>query len=342
MNNSMKAVGFYQHLPITDPASFEDVTIPIPTPGAHDLLVQVQGVSVNPVDTGVRKGGRKNKLAHPKIIGWDSVGTVTAVGPEVTLFTPGDRVWYAGEFTKAGSDEEFQTVDERIVGHAPQNLTDQQAAAIPLVGLTAYEALFEKMHLDCTSHQGESILIINGSGGVGSMAVQLAKLAGLTVIATASKPASIDWVNQLGTDYVVDHHQNLVKQVRALGFKNVDYILNLNNLDAHWQEISELIRPDGMIAATTENHRLIDLQALTKKRATFAWEWMYSKSYYQTENMITQHDILDHIAQLYNDKALQPVDTVHYQPINAENMRKAHADVESGHMVGKLSLTAWS
>ena len=343
MTIKMKAVGFYQHLPINNRDSFEDLLLTIPEPQAHDLLIKVTGVSVNPVDTFVRQNGRHNRLVHPKVIGWDAVGLVIAVGSQSTLFQTGDRVWYAGDFKRSGSDAQFQVVDERLVGHAPSQLTDEQAAAVPLVGLTAYESLFEKLQISWSiaNNRHKTILIINGAGGVGSIAVQLAKLAGLTVIATASKPTSIDWVQKLGADFNVDHHQDLVSQVQSLGFKEVDYILNLNNLDAHWHEIATLIKPDGQITATTENHRLIDLQQLTKKRATFSWEWMYSKSYYQTTDMVSQHTILDHISQLYNQQKLAPIATETYSPINAETMRKAHTDVESGRMVGKVTLVGW-
>lgn len=339
--NSIKAVGFDQHLSIDNPDSFQDININVPEAHDHDLLVRVNGVSVNPVDTFVRKSGRKNRLNKPKVIGWDAVGIVTSTGDEVTLFNKGDRVWYAGDFTRSGSNAQLQLVDERIVGLSPKNLTDDQAAAIPLVGLTAYESLFEKLGINWTGNENKTILIINGAGGVGSIAIQLAKLAGLTVIATASRDKSISWAKKMGADQVVNHHQDLVAQVRHLNKKYVDYILNLNNLDAHWNEIAELIKPDGQIVATTENHRLIDLQKLTKKRATFAWEWMYSKSYFKTATMISQNQILNHLAKLYMDNALLPINTINYPLINASNMRKAHADVETGSMIGKVVLTGW-
>lgn len=233
-------------------------------------------------------------------------------------------------------------MDERIVGNAPVNLSDEQAAAIPLVGLTAYESLFEQLPIDVkVDSHNKVILIINGAGGVASIAVQLAHLAGLKIIATASRPESIKWAKRNGADYIVNHRQDLVKQVRALGFKYVDYILNLQNLDAHWDEIAQLIKPEGFVAATTENHHLIDLQKLTKKKATFAWEWMYTKSYYHTSDMISQSHILNRLAKLYDDKKLKLIDTKHYSPINAKNLRKAHADVETGHMTGKVTLSGW-
>lgn len=341
MTNKIKAVGFYQHLPVSETDSLQDLIISEPVLKDRDILVRVDGVSVNPVDTGVRRGGRKNKLVHPRIIGWDSVGQVISVGKKVSLFKPGDRVWYAGEFTRSGSNAQHQVVDERIVGLAPNNLSDEQAAAVPLVALTAYESLFEKMGVTLKSDKQKVLLIINGAGGVGSLAIQLAKLAGLTVIATASKEKSVEWVKKLGADFVIDHHRDLIKQVKDLHLPEVDYILNLNNLDAHWNEIAEIIKPEGHVVATTENRRLIDLQKLTKKRVTFSWEWMYSKSYYQLESMITQHNILNNIKELYEQRKLIPVDTINYAPINANNLRKAHADVESGRMVGKVTLTGW-
>lgn len=342
MEKQIKAVGFYRHLPITKNESFENVLIDMPTASGNDILVKADGISINPVDTFVRRGGRNNKLVKPKIIGWDAVGTVTAKGDDVSLFNVGDRVWYAGDFTRSGSNAQYQLVDERIASIAPDNLDDSQAAAIPLVGLTAYESLFEKLSIDWSANNTKkTILIINGSGGVGSIAIQLAKLAGLTVIATASKPKSVAWIKKLGASCVVDHHKDLITQIRNSGNKYVDYILNLNNLDAHWNEIAELIKPDGQVVATTENHRLIDLQKLTKKRVTFSWEWMYSKSYYQTEDMISQHKILTHLAKLYEEGKLQSITTETYQPINANNMKKAHADIESGHMIGKVTVSRW-
>lgn len=192
MEKQIKAVGFYRHLPITNKGSFENVLIGMPTASGKDILVKVDGISVNPVDTFVRRGGRSNKLVRPKIIGWDAVGTVTAKGDDVSLFNVGDRVCYAGDFTRSGSNAQYQLVDERIASIAPDNLDDSQAAEIPLVGLTAYESLFEKLSIDwSTNNTKKTILIINKSGGVGSITIQLANLAGLTVIATATKPKSV-------------------------------------------------------------------------------------------------------------------------------------------------------
>lgn len=260
----MKAIGFKKHLKIDDPESLIDFEMKKPTAKGHDLLVKVNAVSVNPVDIGVRKGGH-SVLKTPKVIGWDACGVVEEVGSKVSLFKPGDRVFYAGSFIRSGSDSEYQLVDERIVGHAPETLKDNEAAAMPLTSLTAYEALFEQMDLTWNqeNNQHKTILIINGAGGVGSVATQLAHLAGLTVIATASRPDSIKWTQDHGADYVVNHREDLVKQVRKLGFKYVDYILELKDLDGHWKEMCELIKPEGHIISITENHRPINLRLLT-------------------------------------------------------------------------------
>lgn len=339
----MKAIGFKKHLNIDNPESLIDFEIPIPVPVGHDLLVKISAVSVNPVDVGVRKNG-KGVLRNPKVIGWDACGKVEKVGDKVTLFKPGDRIFYAGSFIRPGSDSEYQLVDERIVGHAPKGLTDEEVAAMPLTSLTAYEALFEQMGLELNSskNKGKNILIINGAGGVGSIASQLAHLAGLTIISTASRPASTAWTIDHGADYVVNHRKDLIAEVRKIGYKYVDYILELNNLDGHWKEMCELIKPEGHIVSITENHRPINLRLLTKKKAHFSWEWMYTKSYYHTDDMISQHEILDKIAQMLDNGKLKSTLNKTLSPLNAQNLRKAHELVESGHMTGKVVVSKWS
>ena len=338
----MKAIGFSEHLDIKNPKSLFEFETPKPTPKGHDLLVKVNAVSVNPVDVGVRRSGHR-KLSKPKIIGWDACGIVEKVGSQVSLFSPGDRVYYAGSFKRSGSNSEYQLVDERIVGNAPKSLTDAQAAAMPLTSLTAYEALFEQLSLsqDKTSNEGKTILIINGAGGVGSVATQLASNAGLTVIATASRPESINWVKSHGATDVVNHRKNLVNEVHKLGYKYVDYILELKNIDSHWKEMCELIKPEGAIASITENRRPINLRLLTPKKAIFAWEWMYTKSYYHTPDMQSQHEILNKIATLIDNSELQCTLTQSLSPINANNLREAHSLVENGHMIGKVGVADW-
>ncbi|GEO79475.1 alcohol dehydrogenase, zinc-binding protein [Companilactobacillus mindensis DSM 14500] len=334
----MKAIGFTESLPINSPKSFEEFELPTPTPKGHDLLVKIQGVSVNPVDVFVRRGSR-SKLKQPKIIGWDAVGIVQAVGESVTLFKPGEQVFYAGSFKRPGSDAEYQLVDERITGKAPKHLSIAEIAAMPLTSLTAWEALFEQLEIDPENkvdNQSRTILIINGSGGVGSIATQLAHWANLKVIASASRPETIQWTKEHGADLTVNHRKDLVNEVHNLGYQYVDYILELNDLDGHWNEMAELIKPSGRIASITENRRPINLKKLTTKRAKFAWEWMYSKSYYQTPDMITQHQILNRIAALLDQHIIQSTMTQALQPINVDNLKKAHQLVETNHMIGKV------
>ena len=342
----MHAIGFTDHLPIENSDSLQDVTVTKPTAHGHDILVQIQAVAVNPVDVGVRKIGRGH-LTQPKILGWDATGIVAAIGEAVTLFQPGDQVFYAGSFKRPGCDSAYHLVDERLVGHAPKTLTPAACAAMPLTSLTAYEALFEQLHIPFgpakpnAKMRNQTILIINGAGGVGSIATQLAKLAGLTVISSASRPESIAWTQQHGADLVVNHRHDLVREVHALGIKDVDYILGLSNLDNHWNEMCALIKPGGHIASITENQRPIDLKKLTKKRGTFAWEWMYSKSYYHTADMISQHAILETVAELLDHGLLQSTLTQTLQPINALNLRRAHQLIEQHHMIGKLVIEGW-
>ncbi|WP_057745619.1 zinc-binding alcohol dehydrogenase family protein [Liquorilactobacillus capillatus] len=337
----MKAIGFKEHLPIEDNNSLLEFAIPKPVAKGHDLLVRVEAVSVNPVDVGVRKSGH-SKLQQPKIIGWDAVGVVEESGKQVTLFKKGDRVFYAGSFKRPGSNSQYQLVDERIVGHAPQTLTVDQAAAMPLTSLTAWEALFEQLAIDPqarAANRAKTLLIINGSGGVGSIAVQLAHWAGLKVIASASRPETIDWVTSLGADQTVNHRKSLVTEVRNLGYKYVDFILELNDLDGHWDEMAELIKPSGHIASITENHHPVNLRKLTQKRATFAWEWMYTKSFYQTPDMISQHQILEQIAALLDQKVLKSTLTKTLTPINVRNLKEAHQLIETNHMIGKVVIS---
>ncbi|WEV36179.1 zinc-binding alcohol dehydrogenase family protein [Lactobacillus sp. ESL0677] len=332
----MKAIGFTKSLPIEDNNSLFEFDMACPEPTNHDLLVKVEGVSVNPVDLVVRQSLRK-KVKQPKVIGYDAVGVVTSIGNKVDNFKIGDRIFYAGALKRAGSNSEYQLVDEHIVAKVPQELTDAEVAAMPLTSLTAYEALFEKMQLtfNVLDNKGKTILIINGAGGVGSIAIQLAHLAGLTVIATASRPETRQWCLKLGADYVVNHRKDLCKEVQKIGFKDVDCILELNNIDQHWNEMAEIIKPDGIICSITENKQPIDLQKLTRKRVTFVWEWMFSKTYYHV-NEASQGKILSQIASLLANQTIKSTVTTTLAPINATNLRKAHKMVQSGHMIGKV------
>lgn len=340
MSQKMNAIGYTKYLPISDAKSLFSFETELKTTQPHDLVVKVEAVSVNPVDVFTRRG-QKTTLPEPNVIGYDAYGTVEAVGSETSLFQKGDHVFYAGSYIRPGSDSEYQLVDERIVGHAPKSLTPKESAAMPLTSLTAWECLFEQLEIDFNAYknnQSKSILIINGSGGVGSVATQLANLAGLQVIATAGNEKSKKWEVQHGAKYVVDYHHDLIKQIHQLGFEYVDYILDLKNLDAYWSIITKLIAPFGHIASITGSGKDMNFAPLKQKAVTFAWEWMFAKSYFETPNMITQHEILDKISNLLDEGKLKNTLTKSFTPINAENLRKATTLVENGHMIGKVTV----
>jgi NADPH2:quinone reductase len=333
----MKAVGFTQYLPVSNPESFLDVVLPTPTPTGHDLLVSVQAVAVNPVDTKVR--APKDKVeAEPRIIGWDASGIVEAVGPEVTLFKVGDPVYYAGDITRSGSYAQQQLIDERIVGHKPASLSHAEAAALPLTTITAYESFFDRLGIDRDgASAGETILIIGASGGVGSIGIQLAKNAGLTVIATASRPETIAWVKELGANHVVNHREPLVAQVHALGFDTVDHIAIFNDM-RHWDAAVMLIRPQGGIVSIDDTDLAMPMDGMKVKAASLHWEFMFARSMHQTPDMIEQHHLLTFVAKEIDSGRIRSTISEVLRPINAANMRQAHALVESGKVRGKIVL----
>lgn len=336
---TMKAIGFKTSLSIEEKDSFIEFETVKPTPGPHDLLVKIDAISVNPVDFKIRQSAAKDTvLETPKIIGWDAVGIVQAVGEKVTLFDVGDLVYYAGDITKQGSNAEYQIIDERIVGNKPTSLTDAEAAAIPLTGLTAWEILFDRIRINPEKDKGKSILIIGGAGGVGSIAIQLAKkIAGLTVIATASRPETIDRCKKQGADFVVDH-KNLIESVREAGFQNVDFILDFVDTNAYWDIMAELIKPQGHIASITGSAEPVVLNKLKGKSVSFSWELMYTRSMFQTEDMIDQHHILNKIADLLDEGVLKTTLKETYKGLTAENLIKAHQLLESGKTIGKIAI----
>lgn len=337
----MKAVALSRYLPITNPESLVDVELPDPKPQGHDLLVRVHAVSVNPVDTKVR-APKEQKESSPRVLGWDASGVVEAVGPDVTLFRPGDAVYYAGSIVRPGSNSELHLVDERIAGPKPQSLDFAHAAALPLTALTAYEALFDRMSIDVGGkHKGRTLLVINGAGGVGSIAIQLAKLAGLRVIATASRPETQAWCRSMGADVVINHREDIASQLKAAGSPEVDYILNTVNTAAYWKVMTEVVKPFGRIASIVETSEPLPLGALMGKSVSFSWELMFTRSRYQTEDLAEQHRILRQVAEWLDAGRLKTTLTERLSPINAANLRAAHAKLESGTMMGKLVLEGW-
>lgn len=335
----MKAIGFKTSLPIENPESFIEFETVKPVPGPQDLLVKIYAISVNPVDFKIRQSGAQNTvLETPKIIGWDAVGIVQAVGEKVTLFEVGDLVYYAGDLTKQGSNAEYQIVDERIVGRKPKSLSIEEAAVIPLTALTAWEILFDRIRISAEKDKGKSILIIGGAGGVGSIAIQLAKkIAGLTVIATASRPETIDWCKQQGADFVVDH-KDLVANVREASFEHVDFILDFVDTNAYWDIMVELIKPQGHIASITGSSEPVVLNKLKSKSVSFSWELMYTRSMYQTEDMIEQHHILNKVADLLDEGVLKTTLNTTLNGLTADNVKKAHELLESGRTIGKIAI----
>ncbi|KHE71704.1 zinc-binding alcohol dehydrogenase family protein [Halobacillus sp. BBL2006] len=336
MSKEMKAVGLYQHLPITNEESLVDVTVPKPQASGQDLLVKIKAVSVNPVDTKVRANGDEEEEA--KILGYDAAGIVEAVGEQVTSFQVGDEVYYAGSIARPGSNSEFQLVDERIAAKKPHTLSFKEAAALPLTSLTAWEALFERLNIpfNPSENQGKSILIINASGGVGSIAGQLAQLAGLTVIGTASREETITWAKDHGAAYTINHHRPLASQLEKAGFPQVDYIFCLSSTDQHWGAMVEAIKPQGKICSIVETDTNLNLTALQHKSATFVWEFMFTRPLFQTEDMQEQQNILHQLAKLIDDEKIKSTVTTTFTGLNAQNLRKAHEIVEEGKMIGKM------
>ena len=345
MPHSMKAIGLTKYLPITDKNSLQDIELPLPKPSSHDLLIKVNAISVNPVDTKVRAPKETVEPSH-KILGWDACGTVVSTGSDVTLFSPGHRVFYAGDITRQGCNSEYHIIDERLVGHAPETLNLEEAAAMPLTALTAWEALFSRLAINLegtlpSDASPKSILIIGGAGGVGSIACQLAsKLAGLTVIASASRPESIAWCKKMGADYIVNHH-HLVEDMSKLPINDVDYILCCNDTDMHFDSMVELIAPQGHICSIVDNIQPLALNKLKAKSVSFSWEFMFTRAMFKTDDMIEQHHILNEVARLLDEGLLVSTLQETLKPINAENLRYAHAKLEQGSMIGKLVLSAW-
>ncbi|EPA94068.1 zinc-binding alcohol dehydrogenase family protein [Pseudomonas sp. G5(2012)] len=332
----MKAITFTEHaLPIDNPQALIDINLPMPTPGPRDLLVEVRAVSVNPVDTKVRAG---TFTKEPKILGWDATGIVREVGSGVTLFQPGDEVFYAGSIARTGSYSEFHLVDERIVGSKPRSLSAADAAALPLTSITAWELLFDRLGVVEGSGEGKCLLITGAAGGVGSMLVQLARqLTRLTVIGTASRQETADWVRQLGAHHVIDHSQPLLAQLQALDVPQIDYVASLTHTEQHFAQLIDVLKPQGRLGVIDDPESL-DVMPLKRKSLSLHWELMFTRSLYETPDMINQHHLLNRVSALIDQGVLQTTVGEHFGAINAANMRRAHALVESGKARGKIVL----
>lgn len=331
----MKAVGFYKYLPIDHPESLLDLEVAAPSPAGRDLLVEVKAVSVNPVDT-KRRAPKDLVESSPKILGFDAAGVVKAAGSEATLFRPGDKVYYAGSVIRPGTNSELHLVDERIVGRKPANLSFAEAAALPLTTLTAWELMFDRMGISKSgAHAGKSVLVLGGAGGVGSVAIQLAKkLARLHVTASASRPESIAWVKSLGAATTVDH-------TRPLGDTEYDYVLCFTATDPYWARFPKLVKPQGKVGLIVRTVKPVDLQALHDKSIAVCLEGMFTRSTFGTHDMAAQHELLDEMAGLTEAGVMRGTMQENLGKICAANLKKAHQRLEAGHVIGKLVLEGW-
>lgn len=335
----MRAIGFHHPQPITSETALVDLDLPMPTAEGHDLLVEIKAISVNPVDTKVRRSFTP-AAGEARILGYDAAGVVKAVGPDVTLFQPGDEVYYAGAINRPGTNAEYHLVDERIVGRKPAPLSFAEAAALPLTAITAYEALFDRLKVnDPVLGAENAILITGGAGGVGSIAIQLAKkLTDLTVIATASRPETAEWAKALGADYVIDHSKPLAEEYAALGIGAPGFIFSVTHSSQHRLAMAEIIAPMGRICLIDDFPEGFDILAFKQKVVSLHWEFMFSRPLFQTPDLIEQHKLLTHVAELIDaGKIRTTLDTV-LGPITATNLREAHRIIESNRARGKIVL----
>ena len=340
----MKAVSFYKSLPITDSDSLVDITLDRPSPGPRDLLVEVRAISVNPVDAKIRGGsGPRSPQDANKLLGWDAAGVVTSVGSEVKLFAPGDEVYYSGSVDRSGCYAEYHSVDERLVGRKPRNIGFAEAAGLPLTTITAWELMFDRMKIRADkSADAGSLLIVCGEGGVGSIATQLARqLTGLTIIATASRPDTAAWCREMGARHVIDHRQPLAKQVKAIVPGGVNYVLALTKAEDHFDEIIESMTPQSALGLIENVARPVDINKLKPKCISLHWEFMFARARYQTADMGEQGRLLTEVAGLVDAGKIRSTMRENLGTINAANLKRAHAIVESGKAIGKVVLAGF-
>lgn len=339
----MKAIGYQHPQAISAATALQDITLPTPVAQGHDLLVEVRAVSVNPVDTKVRASTAPAPGQDTKVLGFDASGIVRAVGPDVTLFKEGDRVYYAGAIQRPGTNSELHLVDERIVGHMPTSLDFAQAAALPLTSITAWELLFDRLGVQPGKKPGgKSLLVIGAAGGVGSILVQLARrLTALTIIATASRPETQAWVKELGAHQVIDHSRPMAEQLAQLGIAQVDIVISLSHTGQHLPQILEVLAPQGQFGLIDDLPAL-DVMPFKRKAASVHWEMMFARPLFNTPDMVAQHHLLNEVAQLVDAGLVRTTLAENLGPINADNLKRAHALIESGTTRGKVVLEGWN
>ncbi|HSI47385.1 MAG TPA: zinc-binding alcohol dehydrogenase family protein [Ideonella sp.] len=336
----MKAIGYRQNLPADHAEALLDLELPTPEPGPRDLLVRVKAISVNPVDAKVRKGSAPAE-GQARVLGWDAVGSVEAVGPAVTKFKPGDRVYYAGAINRPGANSELHAVDERITALAPASLDDTQAAALPLTTITAYELLFDRLRVAKGGGAGQTLLVIGGAGGVGSILIQLARqLTQLRVVATASRPETRQWCLDLGAHAVIDHSKPLAAELLAAGEGQVDFVAALTQTTHHYPQIIEALKPQGAIGCIDDMDGL-DAMKLKTKALSLHWELMFTRPMFETPDMQRQGELLAEVAQLVDAGRIRTTVNENFGSINAANLKRAHALIESGRALGKIVLAGF-
>ncbi|GAB2190072.1 zinc-binding alcohol dehydrogenase family protein [Sessilibacter sp. MAH1] len=338
----MKAIGYQVSGPLNSANALVDVTLEQPIATGRDLLIKVHAIAVNPVDYKIRQNVSATGDSY-KILGWDAVGEVIAIGDDVSLFKVGDKVYYAGDLTRQGCNAEYQLVDERLAAHKPKSLSDAEAAAMPLTTITAWELLFERLGVHKQSHANrlkseEVLLVVGASGGVGSILVQLAKtLSGATVIGTASRASSREWVTNLGADYVIDHSKSLPEQIKALNIGPVTHVASLTHTDSYLEAYVEVLKPMGKLALIDDPNAL-DIKKLKQKSLSLHWEFMFTRSMFKTEDMIRQHELLTEVASLIDQGRIKTTVGQHLGKINATNLLEAHRIMESASSIGKVVL----
>lgn len=333
----MKAIGYQKSLPIEQAESLQDITLADPTPSGRDLLVEIKAISVNPVDAKMRMRAEPAPGGW-QVLGWDAAGIVRSTGPEAELFTPGDKVWYAGAIDRPGTNSELHVVDERLVGSVPATLDFAQAAALPLTSITAWEILFDRLQVARDEPGEATLLIIGAAGGVGSIMVQLARhLTDLRVIGTASRPETRSWVEKLGAHEVVDHSRPLSEELKRIGAAAPRYVVSLNKTDLHFKQIVEVIAPQGKFALI-DDPEPIDVRLLKRKSVSLHWELMFTRSLFATPDMIEQHRLLEKVSRLVDEGVLQTTFNEHFGTICADHLKRAHALLESNRSCGKIVL----
>lgn len=341
----MQAIVFNHSLPIDQENALFETTLDTPTATGRDLLVKIDAISVNPVDSKVRLRALPEQ-GEPKVLGFDAVGIVEAIGKDVSLFNVGDKVFYAGDVGRNGSNAEFQLVDERIVGKAPQKISTAHAAAVPLTAITAYEMLFDRLQVDYKNHYNLAtpvILIVGAAGGVGSIMIQLAKALcpEAKVIATASRSESQDWCKKMGADHVISHAEKdggIQTQLIAIGIEQVSHIASLTHTAQHFNDYVEIIKPQGKICLIDDPATPLNFSALKAKSVSLHWELMFTRPRFETEDMIKQHHILNKVSELLDAGSIQSTMTKNLGEITAENLILAHSIIEEGTMIGKIVL----